>query len=35
MVASSAIGLLWLTASAFCVGVGFTAGCWAWRKVFK
>ena len=35
MGASSAIGLLWLTVSAFGVGLGFTAGCWVWRRVFK
>lgn len=35
MVASTPMGVLWLTLSAFGVGLGWTAGCWIWRRVFK
>lgn len=34
MLVPTMTGVLWLTLDAFAVGVGFTAGCWVWRRIF-
>ncbi len=35
MIATSMTGILWLAASAFTVGLSFTAGCWLAKKILK